>query len=153
MWGSDKRYRNERGKRMEPRNNEEFLMIEGVRQKHVDAIKGIHKILNGVEWRPETIEEVADIVTGLGYVIHGPGELPSTWELSATIDIKMVGSEVESVTVNPAQGSDAFVWWDGDKRELTQDDVNYALSRYLGATKHTRNGRNGQTVYQLGWKS
>jgi len=115
---------------------------------HISTIMRIYRILDGAEWSPSTIEEVAQAITDLGYEIHGPEDAPSTWELSATIDIKMVGTEVESLTVHPNQSADAFVLWEGNV-DFIQDDVNEALARYLGATEHTRNG---QTVHQLGWE-
>jgi len=113
------------------------------------AIERIHGILDGIEWDAGTIEEVAQVITDVGLEIRSPEEAPSEWTLKATIDIKMVGTEVESVTVQPHQGANVFVLWKDGNADFTQDEVNEALSRYLDKTKVYLNDR---VVHRIGWE-
>ena len=81
------------------------------------AMQSIHKLLNGVEWSPDTLEEIGEIIEGLGLEILNPDEFEeevsesarvgkSIFVFPAEIFITMENYAVTRVTVLPENGTD-----------------------------------------------
>jgi len=138
---------------------------------HVDAVRRIHRELDGVEWSPDTLDKIAEIIQGLGggpggrYHIKGPDEpKDAIWMFPATIYFTVARSDVSEdvvtdVTVTPGMGVRAELYND-DEVELEedyareQDLAEDLLGSYLSSIRITGEDFFGRdTTYPLRWES
>ena len=48
---------------------------QGTRNGAADTLLAIHRLMDGVEWSPSTLESIAENLRSAGYTIHEPGEV------------------------------------------------------------------------------
>jgi hypothetical protein len=48
---------------------------QGTRKGAVDTLLAIHRLMDGVEWSPSTLDSIAENLRSAGYTIREPGEL------------------------------------------------------------------------------
>ena len=154
----------ERGKTM-PEVEREHLQAA---MDHVQGIRDIYRILDGEEWSPDTIDEVSQVITRLGYEIHDPDfdvrKPREVWEFQATmyiyVDDDGDGQKVSMVTVAPNMGSDitlldipSTLEQAEYKTELDHTKVDELLSKYLTSVKENSwaDGERFET-YPLAWE-
>lgn len=129
------------------------------------ALGMIHKLMDGEEWSPDTLDEIATLLDNAGYEIHTPGfyeevdepvwDEPQQWYLGAHLNIDVMRGDdnkpvVKRVTVLPYQEN--FVEDDGGISGFyNSDDINEALFKYMD--DHRSLNDDSEELFALSWST